>query len=477
MNKVFLVGTGCGDKELMTLKAKQCVEQADCILYDHLIDPDALSYAKENCIRVFVGKESGNHAYSQEQINKMLVEYGKKYAMVVRLKGGDPYVFGRGGEEAQALIEAGLDFEVVPGISSCIAGLSYAGIPITSRSITQGFRVYTAHSRTGKLPDIDFRELAGTKDTVVFLMGRKNLEQIVAGYQAENAHELPIALISNAARPNQKVCTATIDTIIDRCSEGSYPAPALIVVGNVVTLSKELNWFERLPLFGKRVFYLRHSDRNELIEPLKQLGAIVDVPVGFEKIVYPLSDLNLLCYEWIVFTSKTAIREFMKQLQEQKIDLRLLPKIAVVQKQSAKELERYGIYADLVGKKDARSLIEQLNEIVEPGTPILVPHARANMEDFSRLKGRVSVRMLYEMRPCSWHVAYDHYDIGVFTSARSAKEAMACPKLSIDTAISIGPKTTAKLQKGNFKTIIESEDPSYEGIMQCLKGYEKNVQR
>ncbi|EOS59949.1 uroporphyrinogen-III C-methyltransferase [Firmicutes bacterium M10-2] len=475
MNKVFLVGTGCGGKELMTLKAKQCVEQADCILYDHLIDPDALSYAKENCIRIFVGKESGNHAYSQEEIHEMLIEYGKKYPRVVRLKGGDPYVFGRGGEEAQALIDAGLDFEVVPGISSCIAGLSYAGIPITSRSITQGFRVYTAHSKTGKLPEIDFQELARTKDTVVFLMGRKNLEQIVAGYQAENAHDLPIALISKAAYPEQKVCVGTMDTIIGQCTKDSYPAPALIVVGDVVSLSDQLNWFERLPLFGKRIFFLRNSNRDELIEPLKALGALVDAPIGFEKIVYPLSDLDLHDYEWIVFTSKTAIREFMKQIKEKKIDLRLLPKIAVVQDQSAKELEYYGIYPDLIGKKNAQSLIEQLNQIVEPETRILVPHAQANTDEFMNLNACVDVRVLYEMRSCSWQASYDSYDIGVFTSARSAEAATACQGLTIDTAISIGAKTTAALQKGNFKTIIESKDPSYESIIKCLKGYEKNV--
>lgn len=475
MGKVVLAGVGCGEADLMSIRAWDFVERADCILYDHLMDAAILKAAKPGCVKIFVGKESGNHAVAQDQINAMLVDFSTQYDCVVRLKGGDPYVFGRGAEEAHALLEAGVPFEVVPGISSCIAGLSFAGIPITARSITRGFRVYTAHSSEDRMPELDFEQLAFTKDTVVFLMGRKNLARIVEGYQKAGAPDLPIALISKAGFPEQRVCVGTLSTIVEQCAREEYPAPALIVVGNVVNESEALNWFSRRPLSGKTVLYARNSDRDDLLEPLRDLGAIVDAPVAFERVESPEMAVDVEKYDWVVLTSQTAIRLFMERMRRQQVDVRRLPKVAVVHEQSAQALARYGVFADLVGTKDAESLVKQLNQVVDADSNILVPHSAANIDVFVGLKGNVDVHVLYQMVPLDWHASRPAYDYGVFTSARMAESVLA-RGVRIGTAISIGEKTTAALRKGGVKTICQAKRPCYGDMLEILKGNESCIE-
>ncbi|WP_301205300.1 uroporphyrinogen-III C-methyltransferase [uncultured Dubosiella sp.] len=469
MGRVALVGCGCGTVDLLTRKACALIRKADCILYDHLIDPYVLGFAQDRCHLVFVGKESGNHAFSQEQINAMLVELSEKYSLVVRLKGGDPYVFGRGSEEAKVLYEHGIGFEVVPGVSSCIAGLSYAGIPVTERETARGFRVYTAHSKDGKLPDLDFEELARTSDTVVFLMGRKNLPRIVEGYQKAKAPDLPIALVSNAARPEQASCIGKLSTILALAEKGNYPAPTLIVVGRTVEAAPVLNWYERLPLFDKKILYMHGSDRSDLLQPLSDLGATVDAPAAFEKIVYDIGKVDLLEYDWLVLTSPTAVDLFMEHMKKRHLDVRLLPRIAVVQEQSAKKLAAYGLFADLVGDRDAGRLVALLNEKIDLFSRVLIPHAAANVEAFKELKCPADIRILYEMKECKWDPAYEYYDAGLFTSARAARDALR-HSVQARLAISIGPKTTAVLKKGKFKQIIEVSKPDLQEMIECLKG-------
>ncbi len=244
MGKVYLTGAGPGDIELLTLKAARVIEQADVIIYDRLANPEILQMAKDGCEFIYVGKADGKHILPQEQINEVLYECAKKYNVVVRLKGGDPFVFGRGGEEGKYLYDRGIEFEVIPGITSAISVPAYAGIPVTHRGVSVSFRVVTGHEAPNKeasqIPWENFK----TDDTIVFLMGLHNLDQIAKKLiEIGKPRDFPVAVISKGTTPEQRTVIGTLDDIYDKAKD--LPTPALIVVGKVVELREELNWFER----------------------------------------------------------------------------------------------------------------------------------------------------------------------------------------------------------------------------------------
>ncbi len=243
---VFLVGGGPGDPELITVKGLTALREADCIVYDRLSSPELLLEAKPDCELIYVGKENHNHTMRQEEINRLLVKKAREYKKIVRFKGGDIYVFGRGGEEALALEKEGIPFEVIPGISSCIAGLAYAGIPITHRGISSGFHVVTAHNQRDELADIDFAAMARGTDTCVFLMGLGKVREIAKRLmEAGMLPKTPAAVISKATTSKQRTVTAELVQIADEVERAKLSSPALIVVGNVVTLREKLNRFEK----------------------------------------------------------------------------------------------------------------------------------------------------------------------------------------------------------------------------------------
>ena len=274
--KVYLIGAGPGDIKLITVKGLECIQKADVIVYDRLANPRLLSYRRADAELIYVGKSPDRHTLTQDEINKVLVEEGLKGKVVARLKGGDPYVFGRGGEEGEELRKAGIEFEEVPGITSAISVPAYAGIPITHRDFTASFTVVTGHEEPGKeTSNINWPRLAQDPGTLVFLMGVGNLPQIVENLVVNGKDaQTPIALIRWGTRPEQRVVTGTLENIVEVVSKAGLKSPAIIIIGQVVTLRETLRWFEDKPLFGKRVLVTRSREQASVLsEKLEALGA------------------------------------------------------------------------------------------------------------------------------------------------------------------------------------------------------------
>ncbi|MFR4766967.1 MAG: uroporphyrinogen-III C-methyltransferase [Paraclostridium sordellii] len=272
--KVYLVGAGPGDYKLMTLKGMECIKKSDVIVYDRLANEKYLKEAKDNCEFIYVGKASSNHALPQDQINEVITKKALEGKIVTRLKGGDPYVFGRGGEEAEFLLDNGIEFEVVPGITSAIGGLCYAGIPITHRDYSSSFHVITGHLKDDENDELNWNALANNEGTLVFLMGIANLKKISNNLIREGkSKETPVALISWATRYNQSVVTGSLENIYDIAIKEGVKPPTLIVVGDVVKLREKLNFFENKPLFGKNILVTRaRTQSSTLVEKIMDLG-------------------------------------------------------------------------------------------------------------------------------------------------------------------------------------------------------------
>ena len=280
--KVYLIGAGPGDPGLMTLKGRDLIGQADCLVYDALAAPSMLGWLKPGCEKIYVGKRAGNHAMPQAEINELLVQCASRYACTVRLKGGDPYVFGRGGEEAMALNAAGVSFEVVPGVSSAIAGPACAGIPVTYRDCCTQFTVFTGHEGAHKTEStLDIAGIAAAKGTKVMLMGMSRLrETLQALMEAGQEGDVPAAAIQWAATGRQKSVTATVATLADAVENAGISSPAVVVIGEVVALAPQLDWRSKLPLCGKRIVVTRTREQaSDLCNQLQTLGAdVIELP-------------------------------------------------------------------------------------------------------------------------------------------------------------------------------------------------------
>lgn len=355
---VYLIGAGPGDPELITVKGARLLEAADVVVYDQLANPILLAYTKSNCEKIYVGKKAGNHAMAQEDINNLLVDLSKIHPLVVRLKGGDPYVFGRGGEEGQVLFKAGVYFEVVPGISSAIGGLAYAGIPITYRKEATSFHVVTGHLSKGT-DALDYRPLAQMKGTLVFLMGVGNLETIVSGL-LDNGKDptTPVAIIYKASTPYQKVTEGTLTTISKIAEKAEIKPPSLIVVGEVIRHRQALNYFEKSPLFGRHVLLTRAKEsKSKMAEQLMAMGAQVTqlpavkiVPQNLDFLVDEIKAIDQ--YKGIIFTSGVAVKLFFDLIDDGGLDPRYLHdlKIFAVGGETGKALKKVGIRTDLIPK-------------------------------------------------------------------------------------------------------------------------------
>src|SRR5437870_10504137 len=257
--KVYLVGAGPGDLGLVTLRAKGCIEHADVIVCDHLANPEMLGWAREDAEMIHAGKRAGEHSLSQQEINALLVEKAREGKQIVRLKGGDPFVFGRGAEEAKAAVDAGIEFEIVPGITSAIAGPAYAGIPVTHRAENSHVTFFTGHEDPAKTESaIDYAALAKLGGTQVMLMGVERLGSITREMLRQGVrNNLPVALVRWATTGRQETLTGTLRDIAQTAASSGFEAPAVAVFGEVVALRKTLNWYERRPLSGKRIVITR----------------------------------------------------------------------------------------------------------------------------------------------------------------------------------------------------------------------------
>jgi uroporphyrinogen III methyltransferase/synthase len=356
--KCFLVGAGPGDLGLVTLRAKACIEQAEVIVYDHLSNPEMLKWAPESAELIYAGKRAGAHTLTQEETNRLLVEKTGAGKQVVRLKGGDPFVFGRGAEEAQALAAAHLPFEVVPGITSAIAGPAYAGIPVTHRGMNSHVTFFTGHEDPEKSETaIDFATLAKLGGTQVMLMGVERIEAIAREMLANGVRaDLPVALIRWATTGRHATLVGTLENIAKRVAESGFAAPAVAVFGEVVTLRDQLNWFEDRPLSGKRIVVTRaQAQASALSEQLRTLGAdVIELPTIR---IEPPSDLRAFAelvqdshsYDWIVFTSPNGVTAFFDLFFKLYHDARDIgaARIAAIGPATAQRIRDFHLQVDL----------------------------------------------------------------------------------------------------------------------------------
>ena len=385
--KVFLLGAGPGDPGLLTLKARDILSLADVIVYDALANKQLLSLAKEDAEILYVGKIAGNHALPQDEINALLIRKAKEKKNVARLKGGDPYIFGRGGEEAEALREAGIPFEEVPGISSTIAAPAYAGIPLTHRDLVSQVTFITGHEKGGKeSSNINWEALAKSRATLVFVMGMKNLPHIVERLLHSGlSPQTPAALIYRGTTSQQRSLTSPLALLPARAKEEGFTNPSVIVVGEVVSLHTKLNWFEEKPLFGRSIVVTRAREQaSDLTCALTERGAeVIECPTIR---IAPLPDYteldsaikNLAVYQWIIFTSVNGVRFFFERLHALGLDSRHLSgcSFCTIGPATAKALACHGIYADLTPERYvAESLADAFLKANTAPARILLPRA------------------------------------------------------------------------------------------------------
>jgi len=384
--KVYIVGGGPGDPGLLTLRGKECLERADVVVYDYLVSDDILAYASPHARFIYVGKKGGDHTVSQDRLNQILVDEALEGRLVARLKGGDPFIFGRGGEEAQILAKSGIPFEVVPGISSAVAVPAYAGIPLTHRRHTSAVAFVTGHEDPVKEEScLDWEKLAGI-ETLVFLMGVKNLPHITKMLiEKGKSPGTPSALIRWGTTPDQETVTAPLADIVSAAAARKFSPPAIFVVGQVVALREELAWFEKRPLFGTTVVVTRpEAQAAPFAALLREKGARV---IMFPVIrVVPAENMGLLdgalseigSYQWIIFTSANSVKIFFERLRNLNMDVRDLKgvHIATIGPATASAIEKRGIRVDLVPEEFiSEGVVGAFAELDIKGARILLPRA------------------------------------------------------------------------------------------------------
>ena len=418
--KVYLVGSGPGDVGLITVKGYDLIRRADVILYDHLMPIELLQLARSDAEVISVGKFAGKHTMPQEQINALLVEKAADNEVVVRLKGGDPFVFGRGGEEVEACAEAGVDFEIIPGITSALSAPTYAGIPPTHRDFTPNIAIVTGHRRDEKELEIP------NAGTIVFLMGVANIQKIIDSLlKAGWPPQAKIAAVENGTRYNQRVITGTLENFVRTVRKEKLGTPAIFIVGKVVGLHEKLNWFGRKP---KVLVLGTHPEKYT------HLGTIVHRPmvkcVGLEDCSHLDRALEQLeTFDWLIFTSANGARYFFERLKCKGLDARSLAsmKVAAIGKTTAERLTAFGILADLVpGTESSAGLLEEFGAFDMMNKKVLLPQARAASgelpEGLAALGAAVEDIAVYEtveIEPAD--VDLSHIDKILFTSGSTAQ--------------------------------------------------------
>ena len=408
---VHLVGAGPGDPGLLTLKARECIERADVLVYDYLANPAFLEFAREGAEQLYVGKKGGCHTRTQEEINRLIVDLARSGKRVVRLKGGDPFVFGRGGEEAEELAAAGIPFEVVPGVTSAVAVPAYAGIPLTHRDMTATVAFVTGHEDPAKeKSSIRWEQLATGVGTLVFLMGVGNLPNIAERLMAHGRPGgTPVAVIRRGTMSEQQTVTGPLQEISEIVKEKGVKPPAVIVVGEVVSLRETLNWFERRPLFGKRIVVTRaRAQASGFLARLDELGADciqfptirVVPPESWGPLDRAIRDLGT--YGWVLFTSVNGVRFFFERLEALGKDARALhtARVGAIGPATADALRHQGIRPDLVPDEyRAEAVVEGLGNESLDGVRVLLPRAEKAREvlpeELERRGARVDVIPAY----------------------------------------------------------------------------------
>lgn len=496
--KVYLVGAGPGDPELVTLKAVRLLRQADVVVYDRLANPRILSEAKAGAEMVYVGKASNRHTMPQKKINSLLVKLAKRGKNVVRLKGGDPFVFGRGGEEILELVERRIPFEVVPGITSAISVPSYAGIPVTHRGVTSGFGVFTGQEDPLK-PDssIAWDKISTGLGTLVFLMGVENIDNISNALMRNGRDsKTPCALIQWGTLPKQRTVTGTLKTIASKARKEAITPPAIFVVGDVVGLRKYFDWFEKQPLFGKKILVtLPAEDNSRLCGALEALGAwCEELPLIN---IRPLDDYTALDtaigeieqYQWIIFTSRNGVRFFRERLQVLRSDVRVLKGVfvAAIGSKTKEAVEDLGIRIDLQPEKYTQEgLLDEFKRKRIRLSRILLVRAREARdilpEGLKAMGALVNVVPAYRTEVSKAKISDTAYlrdfDLVTFTSSSCVQGFFSVfsrkqikDKLNVFKAASIGPITSATARKNGLKVAVEAKEYTLEGLTKAILAY------
>ncbi len=488
---VYLIGAGPGDPELMTLKAMRALRESDVIVYDYLSNDRILSECKKDAEFIYVGKQAANHAMRQEDINALLVEKGKAGHTVARLKGGDPYVFGRGGEEAAELRENSVAFETIPGVTSAIAGPSYAGIPVTHRGVSRSFHVMTGHFKDD-YAEWDWDALTRLDGTLIFLMGIGNIPRITqALIEAGKPADTPAAVIRWATYPVQRTVTGTLENLAQRVEEEGIKPPGLIVVGPVVSYREVLSTFENRVLFGKRIIVTRsRAQSGTLSGALADLGAeTLELPmIRIEKepvAAWQATVADLKGYSWTVFTSQNAVEAFMNGLFESGKDVRAIGhmKIASIGSGTRKALEAFGLVPDFIPSRAISDVLaEEIKQHLTADDKILVPAGNlASKVLQNELRSICSVDMPIVYNTVVGEESSDHLkevleggiDGITFTSASTVKNFNALIEKSglewpESKCFSIGPKTSEMLKKLGIEPI-EAERATIDSLVECVE--------
>lgn len=492
--KVYLVGAGPGDQGLITVKGLDYLRQADVIIYDHLVDDRLLDAARPDAEKIYVGKTAKCHIREQREINQLLVGKAQEGKVVVRLKGGDPFLLGRGGEEAEALVLNCIPFEVVPGVSSALAVPAYAGIPVTHRHFASSLAIITGHEGEGK-SCIAWDKLATGADTLVFLMGIGNLTSIVKRLLDNGrAPSTPVALISKGTTPQQQTLVGTLEDIIAQAEGSGFQSPGVIVVGEAVRLRQQLRWFDNQPLFGKRVLVTRaRHQASQLSELLLKCGAVsIEMPV-LEIQSAPSGELDQAIlsmddYHWVIFTSVNGVEAFFERLYALNLDARWLKDISIgaIGLATAGALGRRGLRADCIPEKyTSEGLLAQLQHHNITGCRVLLPRADIAGNELTlglaRLGAEAHEVTAYRTIPSTRAILEGkrlllagEIDIIAFTSSSTvtnlvamlSEEREAINKASIAC---IGPKTAATAIQAGLRVDIVAQRHTIPGLVEAIE--------
>ncbi len=498
------MGAGPGDPGLLTLKAKQLIEEADLIIYDYLANPQHLGHAKESAVKIGVGKGFRHRLLSQEKINRLIVREAKKGKNVVRLKGGDPYLFGRGAEEALPLVERKIPFQVVPGVTSANACAAYTGIPLTHREHNSSVTFLTGHrAHDDNLDTIDWEKIVALNGTLVIYMGFYNLAKIADRLiESGMPPETPTAVIEWGTLPRQKTCLANLATIHQRVRQKSLKAPVIIIIGKVVTLRDRLNWYEHLPLFAKKIIVTRSKEKAGILsEKLSDLGAEV---LEFPTIeIHPLSNFkemdrairDLKNQDWLVFTSAYGVDAFFHRLQEtHRQDARSLAhlKVAVVGSETKNSLLQYGIVPDLFPKRyETIAMVDEFKKrfshlknknimllrtaIAPPALERALKSLGANVRRITAYNTKFPKRRSSAVKEA---LLADKIDFVTFTSSSTVEnfvKILGLPKVKkmakTTRFASIGPVTSQTLRRHGLKVACQAKVFTTDGLAEAVKNY------
>lgn len=495
--KVYLIGGGPGDPGLITVRALEAISEADTIVYDRLVNPSLLNRARKEAELIDVGKVTGRHSWPQQKINDLLVEKASQGKIVARLKGGDPFVFGRGGEEALALYRNNLPFEIIPGVTSSIAAPAYAGIPVTHRRIAASFAVITGHEDPSKEnSSINWANLATGIDTLIFLMGMEKLE-FISSQLIKNGRSTstPVAIISHGTLPSQITVVGKLENISKTAYAAGIKAPAVIVVGEVVSLREKLRWFDNKPLFGKKVLITRPKHQaTGLSRLLEREGAqVLEAPAI--EIIPNSREVNsvikeLIDFDWLVFSSANGVSAFFQGLENKGLDSRALfpSKVCAIGPATSQALASRGIKADLIPSDyTTRGILASFRMKRIRGKAFLLVRAdiaTSELEEELERRGAMVTRLsVYKTVLASAmdeevkrELLKGSIDIIIFTSASTVKGFINLvgkniKNIRVPVVACIGPVTAAMAKDLGFKVDVMAKEHTIEGLIEALKKY------